>query len=450
MITKVGFPGGTEWHLNGWLLMMLAIVACGLFVSLAVEKASLIPEANADKSEFHKHYCSEHNADPANCIPDENTEAPDQSRAEEMEKDIEEQADDLNEKILDQKEVIEKAMQAILDQKKLAGENFIKMNQEESNEKSLKQDHRTLTQQIKQKKFTCRDIVAFGNYTETKKARDECNEELDDMKENLKKIFEEWRQSLIDKKKTKQDYWESYDAIGDVEKIYKEEKEKLEDLKAEFRKTVNKTHIIGLRLSGTCDITIKNHWEATQLNPDHHNSSNCLTYRDLIAYDNSIKAISGDFEDLGWDLNRMKPGLTNTYEYYKQFPWAKWIIVDPDGSIMSNAALITVQPNNVQWLKSQLESNKSESIDFDKMEQYVMEDIMVSADCRHASVSPKMEAVNTIVSHFMEHCTPPADTWQIVKTIKLVFLEGLGIMDEQSQMAINWYAEKAREIAMMR
>ena len=146
----------------------------------------------------------------------------------------------------------------------------------------------------------------------------------------------------------------------------------------------------------------------------------------------------------------MKPGLTNTYEYYKQFPWAKWIIVDPDGSIMSNAALITVQPNNVQWLKSQLESNKSESIDFDKMEQYVMEDIMVSADCRHASVSPKMEAVNTIVSHFMEHCTPPADTWQIVKTIKLVFLEGLGIMDEQSQMAINWYAEKAREIAMMR
>ena len=77
-----------------------------------------------------------------------------------------------------------------------------------------------------------------------------------------------------------------------------------------------------------------------------------------------------------------------------------------------------------------------------------MEDIMVSEDCRFASVSPKIEAVNNIVSHFMKHCTPESETWEIVKTIKLVVLEGIGIIAEQSQMAMKWYSEQARKIAI--
>lgn len=446
LITKVGFQGGAWFGKHFYLIFFLLLGAMILLVTVLVET---FPEANADKSEHHKHYCYEQQYN--GCIETEGCNATtcggkDDTKKDAMEAEDEQELDSLNDQILKQKEEITKAEKAILDQKKLAGENFIKMNQAIAEEKSLKQEYRNLSKQIQQKKFECRDIQAFGNYTATNALRKECNKELDDMKEDYKKTFDEWKQSLIDKKTTNQDYWDAYDEIQVTINYHKEQVDKHNDLKALFRNTMAKTNIISLRISGTCEMTIERHWKATQLDPEHYNSSQCLTYRDLVGYDNSIKAISGEFEDLGWDLNRMKPGIANTYEYYKQFPWAKWIIVDPDGSILSNSAVITVQPQNVQWLKAQFESNKSESIDFDKMEQYVMEDIMVSEDCRFASVSPKIEAVNNIVSHFMKHCTPPIDSWE--RTIKLVVLEGLGIIDEQSKQAMNWYAKQAREIAM--
>ena len=403
--------------------------------------------ANADNSEYHKHYCYEPRQQRPGC--NATTCGGNPKEVAESEIDIadaedEQVLDSLNDQIEDQKVEVEKAEQAILDQKKLAGENFIKMNQEIGNEILLKKEQRDLNNEIRVKKYACRDI--YGYDQETFNARKLCNDELAQLKVDYQKTLEDYRQSMIDKKDKIKEYWDSYDEIQDTEKYYKEQIEKLNDLKSQFRKTMSKTNIISLRISGTCEMTIERHWKATQLDPDHYNASKCLTYRDLVEYDNSIKAVSGHFEDLGWDINRMKPGMSNTYEYYKQFPWALWIIVDPDGSILSNSAVITVQPNDVQWLKA-LSGQKAESIDFDKMEQYVMQDIMVSADCRFASVSPKMEAVNTIISHFMKHCKPADDTWQIFKTIKLVWIEGLGIIDEQSKIAMNWYAEKAREIA---
>ena len=443
MITKIGFQGGTWFGKHFYLIFFLLL---GAMIGLS----AIMMMAYADKSEHHRHYCWEQQY--VGCIETEGCNATtcsgkDDTKKDAMESEDEQELDSINDQITKQKEEITKAEKAILDQKKLAGENYIKMNQEIANEESLKAKYRNLSKDITQKNHTCRNITAYGNYTETKIARYQCFDELDDLKNEYDKTFDKWQQSLIDKKKTHQEYWDSYDEIQVVEKYHKEQVEKLDELKVQFRKQASKTHIVSLRISGTCEMTIKTHCEATQLDPDHHNSSNCLTYRDLVQFDNSIKAISGDFEDLGWDLNRMKPGIANTVEYYNQFPWAKWVIVDPDGSIMSNSALITVQPNDVEWLEALHTSNKSESVDFDKMEQYVMEDIMVSEDCRHAIVSPKIEAVKTVVSHFMQHCTPPDDTWQTVKIIKLVILEGIGIVDQQSQQAIDWYAKKAREIA---
>ena len=37
-ITKQGFPGGAEYGFNGFILLMISIVANGMFVSLVVEK----------------------------------------------------------------------------------------------------------------------------------------------------------------------------------------------------------------------------------------------------------------------------------------------------------------------------------------------------------------------------------------------------------------------------
>ena len=109
--------------------------------------------------------------------------------------------------------------------------------------------------------------------------------------------------------------------------------------------------------------------------------------------------------------------------------------------------MITVQPQDVKYVKTLGQDDKSESIDFDKMEQYVYRDVIVSEDCRHASVSPKIEAVRTAIEHFMENCSPPKSEWEVFSIIKLVSLEGIGIADEQSQKAINWFAQISREMA---
>ena len=451
-LTKVRFQGGGGLD-KDFLIIFFILIGVIIALSAIVMMAQV---ANADNSEHHKHYCYEPRQQRPGCIETEGCNAttcggnPKEIAGSASDKDMadaedEQVLDSLNDQIEDQKEEIVKAEQAILDQKKLAGENFVKMNQEIANEVALKKEYRDLNNEIRLKKYACRDITGYDQ--ETFAERKLCNEELATLKVDYQKTSEDWRESMIDKKDKIQEYWDSYDEIQDTEKYYKEQIEKLNDLKVEFRNTMAKTNIISLRISGTCDMTIERHWKATQLDPDHYNASKCLTYRDLVEYDNSIKAVSGHFEDLGWDINRMKPGMSNTYEYYKQFPWALWIIVDPDGSILSNSAVITVQPQDVQWLKAMGSGQKGESIDFEKMEQYVMQDIMVSADCRFASVSPKMEAVNTLISHFMKHCKPADDTWQIFKTIKLVWIEGLGIIDERSKIAMNWYAEKAREIA---
>ena len=373
MLTKVSFRGGAWFGKHFYLIFFLLI---GAVIALSAIVMSPPQVANADNSEYHKHYCYEPRQQRPGCIETEGCNATTcggkDPKKDVIEAEDEQELDSLNDQIEDQKDEVEKAEQAILDQKKLAGENFVKMNQEISNEIVLKKEYRDLNNEIRVKKYACRDISGYDQ--ETFEARKLCNEELATMKEDYENGLEDWKKSLIDKKDKIKEYWDSYDEIQVTEKYFKEQVEKLNDLKSQFRKTMAKTNIISLRISGTCEMTIERHWKATQLDPEHYNSSKCLTYRDLVGYDNSIKAVSGHFEDLGWDINRTKPGMSNTYEYYKQFPWAKWIIVDPEGSILSNSAVITVQPNDVQWLKA-LSGQKAESIDFEKMEQYVMQDI---------------------------------------------------------------------------
>lgn len=442
MKAKVGFPGGTEWHINGWLLMMIAIVGTGLFVSLAVDKAF------ADPSEFHKHYCSEHNADPANCIPDKESEnTVDQSETEEYEKDRDEQLDDLNEQIKKQKQVLIDIEKDILKAKKLIQENEIKMNIAEQKTKSEKISLQNIKKELRDKKSEIRQWVPPQNVTDAyseKKRLDEEYRLLGISHDNKVKSYED---SIKDYEKSKTEYWDSYDAIPVAEQLLKDELDKLNELKSSFRTIYHKTNLISVVLSRTCDITIKMQWEAEQLDPDHYNPSSCLTYRELKQFDNTISAISGEFQDLGYDLNRMKPGIKNTYDYYKQFPFWKVIAVDADYQFLTHSAVITVQPQDVKYVKTLGQDDKSESIDFDKMEQYVYRDVIVSEDCRHASVSPKIEAVRTAIEHFMENCSPPKSEWEVFSIIKLVSLEGIGIADEQSQKAINWFAQISREMA---
>ena len=192
-IIKTGFPGGTEWHMDGWLLMMIAIIACGLFVSLAVEN---IQEANADKSEHHKHYCSAHNADPANCIPDEDSKGgentKDETRAEQMEKDTEEQMDEINEQIIEQKKIIEKAEKDILNAKKKSQEANIKMIAGEQNIKILKLAYYSTNHDITAKKKELRAWVMPTNATGDSYAeRKILQQELQDLRDKYDEKFDD-------------------------------------------------------------------------------------------------------------------------------------------------------------------------------------------------------------------------------------------------------------------
>ena len=117
--------------------------------------SAIMMMAYADKSEHHRHYCWEQQY--VGCIETEGCNATtcsgkDDTKKDAMESEDEQELDSINDQITKQKEEITKAEKAILDQKKLAGENYIKMNQEIANEESLKAKYRNLSKDITQKK----------------------------------------------------------------------------------------------------------------------------------------------------------------------------------------------------------------------------------------------------------------------------------------------------------
>mgnify|MGYP003325312083 CR=1 FL=1 len=194
----------------------------------------------------------------------------------------------------------------------------MKWQQEEANIEITKNKYRNLSQQLTMKKSEIRDHTpaTSGNFTAHTQALKQLNDEYHELEERYRNALIEHRQSIKDARTYHQDYLESWREISIAEKQLKEEIKKLTELQKEYRTLVRKTNLISIVLSASCTTVLQMNWEQQQINPEHYSSSNCLTYRDLVMFDNTIPAVSGAFVDLGYDLDREKPGYHNTPEYY--------------------------------------------------------------------------------------------------------------------------------------
>jgi len=99
---------------------------------------------------------------------------------------------------------------------------------------------------------------------------------------------------------------------------------------------------ITVSLSDTCLTMIENGFD-----------TKCPTYRTLYhTFDTSIPVISGEMEDLGYDLKRASPKYEKHWKYYEQMKYWKVIIVDPDHKIKNRSINIVIQPNTFQYLEN--------------------------------------------------------------------------------------------------
>ena len=163
---------------------------------------------------------------------------------------------------------------------------------------------------------------------------------------------------------------------------------------------------VTLTLSDTCLTMIENGFK-----------TNCPTYRDLYhTFDTSIPIISGQMEDLGYDLKRSEPQYDNHWKYYEQVKEWKVIIVDPDNEIVNRAANIVIQPNTFRYVENIHSYNKNPSINTEDMERYVWSNMKVTS-CRDAIVSPDLKSIAIVIEHMMSKCTTELD---IIETIQVM------------------------------
>ena len=195
---------------------------------------------------------------------------------------------------------------------------------------------------------------------------------------------------------------EKENSLDEQRELVIELDEELDQLRMDMYKAKRNDQFIAIRLSGTCEMLIKNEYP-----------HNCPTYRELVPmFDNTDPRFSGDFEDLGYDLNRERPQMDNYWRYYEQVPSWVVITVDPDAHMMNKAALIEIQPNRVHWTCTEKDSACNEPADWDKNEVYVQYDIHIDKYCARAMVSPDMESITTAVNQFLEACSEPEDNWR--------------------------------------
>ena len=163
---------------------------------------------------------------------------------------------------------------------------------------------------------------------------------------------------------------------------------------------------VTISLSDTCLKMIENDFP-----------TKCPTYRTLYhTFDTSIPLISGQMDDLGYDLSRAEPKYEQHWKYYEQIKEWKVIIVDPDHDIKNRAVNIVVQPNSFDYVENIHSPNKNESYNAENSERYVWKNMKVT-QCNKAIVAPDLESIAIVVEHVMNKCQTDLDQ---VETVQLM------------------------------
>ncbi len=106
----------------------------------------------------------------------------------------------------------------------------------------------------------------------------------------------------------------------------------------------NKGYAIGIILSNSCIVLVKS------------GSDLCPSYQDLMIFDNSIPAYSGEFKEVNGFYKRMPPKLPNSMGFYQYDPTFR-IFVDPPK--VANLPLITIETKLTEYhISGQLKVNE--------------------------------------------------------------------------------------------
>lgn len=144
---------------------------------------------------------------------------------------------------------------------------------------------------------------------------------------------------------------------------------------------------VGVTLSQTCMTMI-----------EHGINHNCPTYRELAEQlDNTVPEISGEWEDLGYDIKRGTP-MKNHWNYYDFRP--NWIIfmVDPDHNFKTKNTVVEIQSKN--FTTSSLFSGDTSTGDTIR----TWDNFKFTQDCKKILVAPNWEDIGKALNFAMSNC----------------------------------------------
>lgn len=174
---------------------------------------------------------------------------------------------------------------------------------------------------------------------------------------------------------------------------------------------------INIKLSNTCLSMIENGLP-----------TKCPTYRDLMIYDNTVKHVSGEFTDMGYDVKREKPMYKNYWKYYQQQPEWKIITVDPDPAIIDRGVTITIEASEFTYLENIKSVDKTPSYNATGLERYEWHNVKYYDNCKNVMIAPDMDLLPDVINNIWNDCEK-----QEPNIIELIF-------DDFETKDSQWYA----------
>lgn len=229
------------------------------------------------------------------------------------------------------------------------------------------------------------------------------------------------------------EHYEQKIKLQDYEVQWKDMTQKFKDARIKLSLINREYQFINIQLSKTCEMLIKN-----QL------PTKCPTYREMVPeFDNTLPKISGDFLELGYDIRRLPPPLTDHWELYKQLTKTNVISVDPDSSLNSRGINIIITAKDFLVLEKTGSIDKSSSFDSETLEQTVWKNIYVSKQCDRVTVGPVMDTIKDAILHVLNKCSTDLSDHKIIKQFNATSWDK---NDSEAWKQLEWFKNIAASL----
>ncbi len=169
----------------------------------------------------------------------------------------------------------------------------------------------------------------------------------------------------------------------------------LTEAKIKLNLTFRDFQFISVNLSKTCLTLIQ-----------YELQTNCPTYREMVPlFDNTLRNISGEFVDVGYDIKRLPSPLKDHWKYYEQVPEWRVVTVDADPSLFKRGVEIIVQAKDFTVIERTGAQDKTESYNSETLETTTWKNIHVSKKCDSVSVGPDLNTIEAAILHVLNKCT---------------------------------------------